>query len=413
MTAVRPPRLTIALVRALCTVLFVFTVGSAAAQPPDVPLDTGEAGRLRVGGELTATYGSEDPGFFNYATYAYDPLRNVRVVFDASLQPFRQLEVLAQVRTDGVSQARMAALYLRLRPWRTRDIDLQAGRVPTAFGLFGRTAYGSDSALVGRPLPYAYLLSLRRDAVPATAADLLRMRGRGWLSSFPRGSTTPDRGLPIVNTDTWDTGVQLRLANTRLAWVGAVTAGSLGSPRLEDDNRGRALSTRVTARLHPGLVIGLSGAQGAYLSRTLDSTLLAGESTGRLRHRAAGADVEFSAGRWLARGEIIASRWALPAFTGTRTTPDVTSLAVWGEGRVRLLPGLDLGLRLERLDFGDVATPAGMQPWEAPVSRVETGVAFSPVRRARLKFAVQHNRRPLGGRVRRDTLVAAQVSVWF
>jgi hypothetical protein len=195
--------------------------------------------------------------------------------------------------------------------------------------------------------------------------------------------------------------------------VGAVTAGSLGSPRLEDDNRGRALSTRVTARLHPGLVIGLSGAQGAYLSRTLDSTLLAGESTGRLRHRAAGADVEFSAGRWLARGEIIASRWALPAFTGTTTTPDVTSLAAWGEGRVRLLPGLDLGLRLERLDFGDVATPAGIQPWEAPVSRVETGVAFSPVRHARLKLAVQHNRRPLGGRVRRDTLVAAQVSVWF
>lgn len=399
--------------RALCTFLFVLTVGSAAAQPPDVPADPGDAGLITVGGELTATYGSEDPGFFNYATYAYDPLRNVRVVFDASLRPLRQVEVLAQVRTDGISQARMAALYVRVRPWRARDIDLQAGRVPTAFGLFGRTAYGSDSALVGRPLPYGYLLSLRRDAVPATAADLLRMRGRGWLSNFPRGNVSPDRGLPIVNTDTWDTGVQLRLANARLAWVGAVTVGSLGSPQLEDDNSGRALSTRLTARLHPGLVFGVSGAQGAYLSRTLDDTLLAGESTARLRQRAAGADVEFSAGRWLARGEIIASRWALPAFTGSTMTPVVTSLAAWGEGRVRLLPGLDLGLRVERLDFGDVTTPAGIQPWEAPVTRVETGVAFSPVRHARLKLAAQHNRRPLGGRVRQDTLFAAQVSLWF
>jgi hypothetical protein len=400
-------------VRALCTFLFVLTVGSAAAQPPDVPADTGEAGRISVGGELTATYGSEDPGFFNYATYAYDPLRNVRVVIDASMRPLRQVEVLAQVRTDGVSQARMAALYLRVRPWRARDIDLQAGRVPTAFGLFGRTAYGSDSALVGRPLPYGYLLSLRRDAVPATAADLLRMRGRGWLSNFPRGNVTPDRGLPIVNTDTWDSGVQLRLANARLSWVGAVTAGSLGSPRVDDDNGGRALSTRLTARLHPGLVFGVSAAQGAYLSRGLDDTLRDGESTARLRQRAAGADVEFSAGRWLARAELIASRWELPAFTGTTTTPVVTSLAAWGEGRVRLLPGLDLGLRVERLDFGDVTTPAGIQPWEAPVSRLETGVAFVPVRHARLKFAVQHNRRPLGGRVRQDTLLAAQVSVWF
>ncbi|MBL8137887.1 MAG: hypothetical protein JNL48_14775 [Acidobacteria bacterium] len=399
--------------RALCTFLFVCTVGSAAAQPPDVPTDAGDAGRISVGGELTATYGSEDPGFFNYATYAYDPLRNVRVVFDASLRPVRQIELLAQVRTDGVSQARMAALYVRVRPWRARDIDLQAGRVPTAFGLFGRTAYGSDSALVGRPLPYGYLLSLRRDAVPAGAADLLRMRGRGWLSSFPRGNVTPDRGLPIVNTDTWDTGVQLRLANTRLAWVGAVTAGSLGSPRLDDDNGGRALSTRLTARLHPGLVVGVSGAQGAYLSRGLDDTLIAGESTARLQQRAAGADLEFSAGRWLARGELIASRWDLPAFTGTTMTPVVTSLAAWGEGRVRLMPGLDLGLRIERLDFGDVATQAGIQPWEAPVSRLETGVAFAPVRHARLKLALQHNRRPLGGRVRQDTLLAAQVSLWF
>lgn len=399
--------------RAFCTFLFVLTVGSAAAQPLDVPADTGEAGRISVGGELTATYGSEDPGFFNYATYAYDPLRNVRVVFDASVRPARQLELLAQVRTDGVSQARMAALYLRVRPWRSRDIDLQAGRVPTAFGLFGRTAYGADSALIGRPLPYAYLLSLRRDAVPDTAADLVRMRGRGWRSSFPRGNTAPDRGLPIVNTDTWDTGVQLRLANTRVAWVGAITVGSLGSPRLEDDNAGRALSTRLTTRLHPGLVVGMSAAQGAYLSRTLDDGLRAGESTARLWHRAVGVDAEFSAGRWLARGELIASRWALPAFTGSSTTSVVTSLAGWGEGRVRLLPGFDAGLRVERLAFGDVMTTGGIQPWEAPVTRVETGVAYSLIRHARLKLAAQHNQRPLGGRIRRDTLFAAQVSVWF
>ncbi len=399
--------------RAFCTFLFVLTVGSAAAQPPDVPADGGDADRISVGGEVTATYGSDDPGFFNYATYAYDPLRNVRVVFDVSVRPLRPIEVLAQVRTDGLSQARMAALYLRVRPWRARDIDLQAGRVPTAFGLFGRAAYGGDSALVGRPLPYGYLLSLRRDAAPATADDLLRMRGRGWLSNFPRGNIAPDRGLPIVNTDTWDTGVQLRLANPRLSWVGAVTVGSLGSPQLDDDNGGRALSTRLTARLHPGLVFGVSGAQGAYLSRTLDGDLAAGESTARLRQRAAGADVEFSAGRWLARGEVIASRWALPAFTGSTMTPVVTALAAWAEGRVRLLPGLDLGLRVERLDFGDVATPAGIQPWEAPVTRVETGVAFSPIRHARLKLAAQHNRRPLGGRVRQDTLFAAQVALWF
>ncbi len=399
--------------RALCTLLLVLTVAPVAAQPPDVPAGSASADRISVGGELTATYGSADPGFFNYATYAYDPLRNVRLVFDASLRPSRRVEVLAQLRTDGVSQARMAALYVRVRPWLSRGLDLQAGRVPTAFGLFGRNGYGSDSPLVGRPLAYGYLLSLRPDAVPAAPEDLLRMRGRGWLSSFPRGNPAPGRGLPIVNTDTWDTGVQLRVAGARVEWTGAVTAGSLGRPRLDDDNDGRAISTRLTARLHPGLVLGVSGARGAYLSRGLDATLAAGESTARLTQRAAGLDAEFSTGRWLARAEVLASRWTLPAFTGHSTTVAVTALAAWVEGRVRLAPGLDWGLRVEHLDAGSVATAAGRSPWEAPVTRVESGVSFAPIRHLRFKVAAQHNRRPLGGRIRQDTLLAAQVGVWF
>lgn len=398
--------------RALSAFLLLVSAGPVAAQSPDVPAGA-PVDRVTVGGELTATYGSSDPGFFNYATYAYDPLRNVRMVVDASVRPMRHVELLAQVRTDGTSQARMAALYVRVRPWLSRAIDLQAGRVPTAFGLFGRNGYGSDSPLIGRPLAYGYLLSLRRDAVPATSIDLLRMRGRGWLSSFPRGNETAGRGLPLVNTDTWDTGVQLRAATTHLEWVGAVATGSLGSPRLSDDNDGRSLSTRLTARVHPALVLGASAAQGAYLARSLDDTLAAGESTARLRQRAAGLDAEFSVGRWMARGEVLASRWQLPAFVGAPGTPAVSAVAAWAEGRMRVLPGLDLALRAERLDFDDVATPSGGEPWEAPVTRLEGGVAYSPIRHLRLKLVAQRNRRPLGGRIRHDTLVAGQIGVWF
>ncbi|MEZ5421115.1 MAG: hypothetical protein R2708_27775 [Vicinamibacterales bacterium] len=399
--------------RVHCILFLALAAAPAAAQAP-VGAD-GAAGpaRLSAGGEVTATYGSEDPGFFNYATYAYDPLRNVRVVLDAAARPLPQVEFLAQVRTDGLSQARVAALYVRVRPWRSRDVDVQAGRIPTAFGLFGRSSYGGDSPLVGRPLPYGYLLSLRRDAVPASPADLLRMRGRGWLSSFPRGNPAEDRGLPIVNTDTWDTGVQLRVGSARLQWAGAITAGSLGSPRLGDDNDGRAVSTRLTARLHPGLVLGLSAARGAYLSRSLAATLTAGESIERLRQRAGGLDVEWSAGRWLARAEVIASAWGLPAFSGTGAATAPRALAAWGEGRVRVAPGFDIGLRVERLAFSDITADRVREPWEAPVTRVETGLAYSPIRHLRLKLAAQHNRRPLGGRVRRDTLFAAQVGVWF
>ncbi len=131
--------------------------------------------------------------------------------------------------------------------------------MPTTFGMFGRSGYGSDNPLVGRPLAYGYLTSLRRDALPATTADLIRMRGRGWLASFPIGNPEAARGLPIVDADSWDTGVQARIARGAVEWVGAITQGSLGSPRLHDDNGGRALATRVVVR--PTAAVGTRAAR--------------------------------------------------------------------------------------------------------------------------------------------------------
>lgn len=399
--------------RALCALLLVASVRQAAAQSPDETPRGGLADRVTVGGELTATLGSDDPGFFNYATYSYDPMRNVRVVLDSSVRASRQVELLGQLRTDGVSHARVTALYVRVRPWQTREIDLQAGRVPTTFGLFGRSGYGTDNPLVGRPLAYGYLTSLRRDALPASSADLIRMRGRGWLTNFPVGNLAPERGLPIVDGDSWDTGLQARIARGPVEWVGAITQGSLGSPRLSDDNDGRALASRLVVRPASAVVVGASVSRGAYLSRSLAGAIGADAAVDSFKQTAAGVDAQVAAGRWLLRGEIIRSAWTLPSAAGSGLDDGVRATAGWLEGRVRLLPGFDVAARAEHLAFSDIATTTGAQPWESPVSRFEAGFAATPFRKVRLKVAAQRNRRPLGGRVRHDTLVAAQVGVWF
>ncbi len=109
---------------------------------------------------------------------------------------------------------------------------MQIGRVPPTFGLFGATGYGADNPLVSRPLPYGYLTSLRPDALPRTVTDLIQMRGRGWQSQFPLGNTAPDRGLPLIDAEHWDTGVQGRVKAGPIEWIGSVTAGSLANPRV-------------------------------------------------------------------------------------------------------------------------------------------------------------------------------------
>ena len=233
------------------------SAGPALAQSADPPDPTGF--RVTFGGEITATIGSLDPGFFNYASYDYSPLRNVRVILDTSLRATRHLEVLAQVRTDGISHAQVSALYLRVRPWTTREIDVQIGRVPPTFGLFSTTGYGADNPLVSRPLAYGYLTSLRPDALPRTVTDLIQMRGRGWLSQFPVGNTAPERGMPLIDAEHWDTGVQGRVVTGPLEWVGSVTTGTLANPRVRDDNGGRSLQGRIVFRPHPALAVGASG----------------------------------------------------------------------------------------------------------------------------------------------------------
>ena len=88
-------------------------------------------------------------------------------------------------------------------------MTIDVGRIPPTFGAFGRHAYTTDNPVIGYPLAYQYLTSLRTDAVPAVADDLLRMRARGWRSSFPIGEQAPGPGVPLISGFRFDTGVQV------------------------------------------------------------------------------------------------------------------------------------------------------------------------------------------------------------
>ena len=398
------------LLRVIACLLLVAARASAQGLPSEAVSVAG--GRVVFGGEVFVTVGEDDPGWFNYTDYEFSALRNVRASLSTEVRPSTRVQLLAEVRLDHGEHLSAYAFFVRVRPWPERRFDIQVGRVPPTFGAFSRTMYAYDNVVIGQPLAYQYLLTLRTDAVPGTADDLLRVRGNGWQVGYPVGSPERGPGVPLFNSNRYDTGVQVHGVAGPLEWTGAVTTGSLSDPRLSDNNSRPQLAGRAIVRIGPAVRIGGSVARGAWLDESLDPELPPGESAGGYRQSAVAVDAEASAGRWLARAEWIHASWRLPAIASPLIGAPVTARSLIVEGRYRLWPGASLAARADRLDFSDLTGSEGTLPWEAPIQRFESALTLAVTRNISGKVAWQVNRRD-GGRVRHDSLWAGQLLYWF
>jgi hypothetical protein len=383
---------------------------------PAGPIETAR-GTVTIAGEVTATFGSrDDEAYFNYTDYEHNALRMFRIALSGMWRPSSRFAFLTEVRSEDLDQAVAYALYARVRPWSGRPFDIQAGRIPPVFGTFARRVYGNDSALIGVPLAYQYLTSLRSDAVPSSADDLLLMRGRGWRVFYPVGNLVPEPGVPLVSTYRWDTGVEASYRGDRLEAALAVTSGTLSNPRVGDDNGGRQWSGRTAWKPVIGLVLGASAAHGAFLNQAIADAYPPAAGSHAYNQDAIGIDGEYSRGYWIVRGEAIHSRWGLPKINQPFIAATPSATAGYLEMRYRLGPRVFVGARGDRLTFSRITGQRlfGGQPtsWDAPVTRVEAGGGVNLQRNLTLRAIVQRDWRD-GGRVHERTYVSAQLAYWF
>jgi hypothetical protein len=397
--------------------------GGVAAQVLDGEPIVFGGGRVTIGGDVSATFGcssgataedrcGDDLGFFNFTDYEHSTLQLLRVDLAAEVRATDRLAVLAEVRSENAGTPQPYALFLRVRPWPARRFDIQAGRIPPTFGGFARRTYPTDNLLIGYPLAYQYLISLRPDSLPANADELLRMRGRGWLSSFTVGNREPSHGMPLISAFRWDTGVQLHAANDVVEGALAVTTGTLGNPLVRDDNDGKQVVGRLVARPLEGLVIGGSGARGPYASDEAAEAAGLILPIGTLTQTTWGADIEYSRDYYLVRYEAILSRWHAPRLQEPAITEPLAAFSSSIEGRYKIRTGLYAAARLDHLDFSEITGTARRTDWEAPVTRFEIGGGYSVMRNLLVKLAFQRNTRP-GTRTTSLNFVAAQAVFWF
>lgn len=409
---------------AVALALLVAAPSLAESQPADDENETAPR-RLSVsfGGEVTGTYSAEDDGWFNFTDYNTSLTRLATAALNGAVHLNDHVEILGEFRVRN-RNATASGLYVRVRPWTGSRFALQAGRIPPVFGRFSRRGYGGDNPLIGTPLSYQYLTTLRSTEVPYGVDSLLEVRGRGWLVNYPSYVNAwddyerhPGAGLPLVSATRWDTGIQAHYERSGVGASVAVTTGSLSNPRVDDDNDGRQVAARGTWQPVPLLQVGGSFARGAFLSRDVVSHLPERLRSREYTQQAWGVDAEVSAGYWAVRGEAIVSRWRLPALGTVPIDDPVRATALTLEARYRLTPRLHVAARGERLLFSDLTgslRSRATMPWDAPVSRVEIGTGYALHRQVLAKIAWQYNwrdgiTRPLP----REGFLAVQVAAWF
>jgi hypothetical protein len=393
-----------------CLLLIVLASSARAQRLPSEPIVFGE-GLLTVGGDFSATVGPTDPGFFNYTDYEDSALRMLRLDLTASLRAGSHMSLLGEVRSQNARAPQAYAFYLRIRPWTRRRFDLQVGRVPPTFGAFPRRSYEADNLLIGYPLAYQYLTSLRADAVPGSVDELLTMRGRGWLSNYSYGNLAPTPGVPLATAFRWDTGIQAHAATDVVDLTASITTGTLSNPRFRDDNAGRQVAGRVAFHPVAGLLVGASAAHGPFVS-TSAARSAGREQDGGYAQTAWGGDVEFSRGYYLVRAETVFSQWTMPSVGSPALAGPLRAAATSVEGRYKIRPGLYVAARADHLGFSTITGSNGPTTWDAPVTRVEAGGGYSIQRNLLLKVSAQFDRRN-GGRVRTANLIAGQLVFWF
>jgi hypothetical protein len=389
-------------------------IGVAHAQWPTDPIALAD-GRVTIGGDVSAGFGSADPGFFNYTDYEHSELRMLRVNVSAAVKANDHVAILGDVLTENLNHIRPYALYLRVRPWTRRAIDIQAGRVPPTFGGFSRRTYVHDNPLIGYPLAYQYLTSLRPDSLPATVDELLQKRSFGWRLRYSIGSDAQEPGVPVVSAFRWDTGVQVHAVSRFLTGTVSVTSGTISNPRFKDDNDGRQVAARGEARPIVGLVLGAPVARGAFVDNAALRSAGTAAMAGTFEQNAWGADLEYSRDHYLVRAETIVSAWQIPfaAQPAATASDPLRAYSTSVEGRYKIKPGVYAAARVDRLGFSTVTGTLSSAPWDAPVQRVEVGAGFSIQRNLLLKLAYQRNTRDGGRLATKANLGAMQLVFWF
>jgi hypothetical protein len=326
-------------------------------------------------------------------------------------RPDPRLQVHLQVVLRDATDPYVDGAYAIFTPGATRDLHVLAGKIPWPIGTWAPRTYSSKNPLIGAPLMYQHHTTLLWYEVVPSADALLATAGSGQYGVDYFGYAE-GRGMPLVDDSYWDVGVTLVGSSRPLEYAVGVTAGTPGwGSTSQEENSGKTVLGRIGLAPHPGVRVGVSAARGPYLIEPLEPLLPPGKHVEDYHQKLVMADLELVAGHLEARAEGARNVWETP------TVGDLEVTSGYVELRYALPFGAFLAGRLDAMRFGKITDSLGARrPWDADLSRVETGAGYRFTRSAQAKLVYQRTRYdapPRAGAPASRSLVAAQLSIAF
>src|SRR5436309_2710663 len=99
--------------RLACLLVACAPAATGAQTLPSAPIVLAD-GVVTLGGDVTAAFAPEDPGFFNYTDYGHSALRLLRLDLTGTLRAGRHVSVLGELRSENAARPEPYAFYVRV-----------------------------------------------------------------------------------------------------------------------------------------------------------------------------------------------------------------------------------------------------------------------------------------------------------
>jgi hypothetical protein len=365
---------------------------------------TGPAGaqQIEISGQLDlVAMARRDTLNINTALRGDSPFNPVRLKLFARSWITERIGVFTELLLDIDADPRLNGAYVVVNEigdlsW----LNARLGLAPSVVGAFGlRSTYFNVNPLIGIPLVWQYRTNLSNSGT-STVASLVASDGE------------PGGGSPMLYDSCWMIQWEMLGEVGALEYSVALTPGALSNPIRARRVEGSMLLARVGYTPLPGLRLGLSAADGPWLSApVLDGSGSPPypEDPSSFDQSLLGLDLEYGVGPWLIQGELHGFRWETPLIA-----EELEAVGGFLEARLDFSPGWHVAGRLGGLWFGDVVTDAttgARSPWDQDTARTELAVGYRLTRQALLK--VDWQRTTAGATDFEQNLLSAQLSTAF